>query len=305
MSLLARAGILKKPQSLSESVGYTMLSMVEVALFFGVLSVLYFVGISSLYVTVRNHQALKEGIEQAQKYSGPQEKYSGADVFEQEPRSAREMVAAAKKLLAAVPPAAPAPAEKAPATRATAAASEAVALSAQAEKIDSQARKIADLAAVMMRNIASNYNTAPVVSQEFRNATEQAAQEARQAQELALRIHTLVAPGSPYVVKIQALELQKDDVPRKQLANFFSSKNAPRFFEWSLFTEVPVWLWFVQGGVYLLLVTIYWAPVGEGVNEIELRALVLTMLAALIAAAAANFALVSGLAETFWNIITG
>ncbi|MCE5278669.1 MAG: hypothetical protein ABFD92_13315 [Planctomycetaceae bacterium] len=302
MSLLSRAGILKKPQSLSESIGYTLLSMVEVAVFFGVLSVVYFVAISSLYVVMRNRGALDEGNEQALKYAGAKEEYSGVDVFEQEPRSAKEMVAAARRLLTAAQTlAVPVEVHKDSATRPATAPAAAM---LQAEKLDAEARKVAELAAVLMRNIASNYNTAPTVSPQFKQATEAAAAEALKAQELALQIHKRVAPTSPYVVKIQPLELQ-DAAQRKELANFFSTEKAPRFFEWSLFTEVPVWLWFVQGAVYLLLVTIYWAPAGEGINEIELRALVLTMLAALVAAGVANFALVRGLAKTFWNIITG
>jgi len=69
---------------------------------------------------------------------------------------------------------------------------------------------------------------------------------------------------------------------------------------------VPVWAWILAGGVYLLIVTIYWAPGEKDQNEAELRAFVLFLLVAVVVAGAlleAYFGALSGTARTFVGIL--
>jgi hypothetical protein len=69
---------------------------------------------------------------------------------------------------------------------------------------------------------------------------------------------------------------------------------------------VPVWGWILAGGVYLLIVTIYWAPGEKEENEAELLAFVLFLVATLLVGGAWlqwRYHALSATAKTFWSIL--
>lgn len=69
---------------------------------------------------------------------------------------------------------------------------------------------------------------------------------------------------------------------------------------------LPAWMWILEGLGYLLLVTIYWAPGDQRVDESEMRGFVIFVVAALAAVAVwlQMHGYLSQLAGTFWGIMT-
>ena len=107
-----------------------------------------------------------------------------------------------------------------------------------------------------------------------------------------------------YFVGVSTLYVAVTDAGDEPISRLFTS-SYPFADLGELLFLVPVWMWFVQVAGYLLLVTIYWAPGDEGINRTEMRALVLTMLLACLAAGIRFHRTVAQLAQTFWKIVTG
>ena len=69
---------------------------------------------------------------------------------------------------------------------------------------------------------------------------------------------------------------------------------------------VPVWVWIVLGALYLLIVTIWWAPGADADNETELHAMAIVFAVVLLAGAVYaeyQHGAVSGVASEFWEIL--
>lgn len=93
-----------------------------------------------------------------------------------------------------------------------------------------------------------------------------------------------------------------------EIAAFFAASVGAFYGLYKLATTrgVPVWMWILAGGAYLLIVTIYWAPGEKEDNEVELRAFVLFLVVALVVGGVlleSFFGAVSGTAKTFWGIL--
>jgi len=72
---------------------------------------------------------------------------------------------------------------------------------------------------------------------------------------------------------------------------------------------LPVWVWIVDGVGYLGLVTLYWVPGDEAVNQTERRAFALFLLIALVAFFAYllrwHAAALRAIFDDFWNLVAG
>ena len=69
-----------------------------------------------------------------------------------------------------------------------------------------------------------------------------------------------------------------------------------------------IWMWLIEAVGYLLLITIYWAPGEAGLDEVELRGLVIFSLAAAVVGAVwlqTHGQYLSNIASTFWSIMNG
>jgi len=261
MSVLARMGIRN-----------TVLSMVEVIVFFCVITVVFFVGVSSLFVGIRNQARLSRATGQAEKYA-----VDTQEIIEK--AKALTMKAAASR-----------PADEA-------------AAAAVVAKLKAEAGALVESAEKLFKNVLANRKTAPIATRELDEATKRAAALARKAELAARKALAAVEPPKKAAPPADTQPVELAEVPDQSLGSFFQS-GLP-FFKWSLFAEVPVWMWFVQGALYLLLVTIYWAPGEEAANETELRALVLTMVLALVVGGIYYRDTVVKLARTFWDIVAG
>jgi hypothetical protein len=69
---------------------------------------------------------------------------------------------------------------------------------------------------------------------------------------------------------------------------------------------LPAWMWILEGLGYLLVITIYWAPGDQGLDETELRGFVVFLVTALVAVAVwlQMRGYLSQLAGIFWGIMT-
>jgi len=72
---------------------------------------------------------------------------------------------------------------------------------------------------------------------------------------------------------------------------------------------LPVWMWIVDGVGYLGLVTLYWVPGDDAVNQTERRAFALFLLIALVAFFAYllrwHASALRAIFDDFWNLVTG
>jgi len=81
----------------------------------------------------------------------------------------------------------------------------------------------------------------------------------------------------------------------------------PRLYQALFGGAAPGWLWFVLGLLYLLIVTIWWSPGEQADNDVELRALTVVFLLAIVVAgvyAQAKHQMLSKLFKDFWYILS-
>lgn len=71
------------------------------------------------------------------------------------------------------------------------------------------------------------------------------------------------------------------------------------------FGPLPAWMWIIEGGVYMLLITVYWAPGERLVNDSEVMAFAIFLLLAALTFAVFNYGAVSSVGDTVWNAWTG
>ncbi len=71
------------------------------------------------------------------------------------------------------------------------------------------------------------------------------------------------------------------------------------------FGPLPAWLWIIEGGVYMLLVTVYWAPGERLVNDSEVLAFAIFLLLAALTFAVFNYDAVRSVGSTVWSAWTG
>jgi len=260
----------------------TVLSMVEVAFFFGVVTLAFFVAMSSLFIGIRNHHNLGNAEESAETHLKTAHKYVD---------DAREYLARARAVAAARD------AAKAPPTDATTQPTSAPSDEKIKETV-SEGAKLGEKAGKLATEIENNRKGAYIRSDKLDRISAEAYTVAREAEELAYK-------GRDSLKKIKGGRKPSPTTmpapPDEQsLGSFFIS--SPPFFKWSLF-KIAVWMWFIQGGLYLLLVTVYWAPGDKGVNENELRALVLMMILTIVVLGIRYWEGVMGFVDTFLRIV--
>ena len=71
-------------------------------------------------------------------------------------------------------------------------------------------------------------------------------------------------------------------------------------------TTVPIWGWVLMGGLYLLIVTVYWSPGEKPSNDTELFAFVIVIAAALVVGAIyaeTEYDILSNLGKEFVEIL--
>lgn len=71
--------------------------------------------------------------------------------------------------------------------------------------------------------------------------------------------------------------------------------------------SMPIWMWVILGVVYLLIVTVWWAPGSEKDDKTELIALSIVSATTLVAVGIViewQYEAVSDVAREFWNILT-
>ena len=71
-------------------------------------------------------------------------------------------------------------------------------------------------------------------------------------------------------------------------------------------TTVPIWVWVLMGGLYLLIVTVYWLPGEKPSNDTELLAFVIVIAAVLVVGAVyaeTKYDILSNLVREFVEIL--
>ena len=73
----------------------------------------------------------------------------------------------------------------------------------------------------------------------------------------------------------------------------------------SWFRDLPDWMWIIQALAYLLVITLYWWPGSDGVNDAQVLALAALLVVAGVAVAVWQHEAVARGLQTIWGVWSG